>query len=255
MNTKERVRRWVDGELDAAASAALLAEAARAPDLARAIEDARSLAVRLAEASTLAQGTPPEDLVEHAVRRAIRARTEHDARPTPWWEWLVQPVTLRVRVLSLLTSAVIVVVGLAGLRAWRIDRNTQRAMSPSAPVAGPAVAMHERTSSAAGTVDTAAAPAAMPVAPRTVPVRFVLPARGAHAVTVAGDFNQWQAQSDAASLRDDDGDGVFVGTLRLPPGTYAYMFVVDGERWVSDPYATNTRDDGFGHQNAVLRID
>jgi hypothetical protein len=46
-----------------------------------------------------------------------------------------------------------------------------------------------------------------------------------------------------------------VGTLWLQPGTYSYMFVVDGERWVTDPYASNFRNDGFGQKNAVLRID
>jgi 1,4-alpha-glucan branching enzyme len=87
----------------------------------------------------------------------------------------------------------------------------------------------------------------------TVPVRFVMPAEGATSVAVAGDFNAWQ--TDAIYLEDEDGDGVFVGTLRLPPGTYAYAFVLDGERWVADPFASNFRDDGFGTRNAVLRID
>ena len=44
MNTKERVRRWIDGELDASEGAALLAEAARRPDLARELEAARRVA-------------------------------------------------------------------------------------------------------------------------------------------------------------------------------------------------------------------
>ncbi len=84
-------------------------------------------------------------------------------------------------------------------------------------------------------------------------VRLVVPAAGARTVAVAGDFNEWR--TDDVLLEDPDGDGVFVGTLRLAPGSYAYMFVIDGERWVTDPYAVNHRDDGFGNQNAVLRID
>ena len=86
-----------------------------------------------------------------------------------------------------------------------------------------------------------------------IPVRFVLPATGAHSVVVAGDFNAWR--TDATPLVDDDGDGVFVGTVSLAPGTYDYMFVVDGERWVADPYASQYRDDGFGQRNAVLRLN
>ncbi len=84
-------------------------------------------------------------------------------------------------------------------------------------------------------------------------VRLVIPAEGAHTVAVAGDFNDWR--TDDVLLEDPEGDGVFVGTLRLAPGSYSYMFVIDGERWVTDPYAVNHRDDGFGNRNAVLRID
>lgn len=254
MNTKERVRRWVDGELDGTAATALLAEASRSPDLARALRDARMVAAELAQAGMLTPATPPDDFVERTVRRAIRTRAEHDARPRPWWDWLLQPVTLRVRVWSLMASALIVTVGLTGLRAWRIERNALRATAAATSAARERVAMRPREVTMASDRERATTDITATAAePKTVPVRFVLPAHGAHAVAVAGDFNRWQPQD--ASLRDDDGDGVFVGTLRLLPGTYAYMFVVDGERWVSDPYATNVRDDGFGHQNAVLRIN
>jgi 1,4-alpha-glucan branching enzyme len=85
-----------------------------------------------------------------------------------------------------------------------------------------------------------------------VPVRFVLPTEGAREVALAGEFNGWDPTQTL--LRDDDGDGVFHTTLALPSGAYAYMFVVDGERWVTDPFADAYRDDGFGNRNAVLRI-
>ena len=32
------------------------------------------------------------------------------------------------------------------------------------------------------------------------------------------------------------------------------MFVVDGERWVADPFAIEQADDGFGARNAVLDV-
>jgi hypothetical protein len=91
-----------------------------------------------------------------------------------------------------------------------------------------------------------------PSASDPVPVRFVLPAAGAREVAVAGEFNGWDASR--TPLNDDDGDGVFHTTLSLERGAYAYMFVVDGERWVTDPFADAYRDDGFGNRNAVLRI-
>ena len=49
--------------------------------------------------------------------------------------------------------------------------------------------------------------------------------------------------------------GVWVVPLLLPPETYEYMFVEDGQRWVTDPLAVQTRDDGFGTENAVLDLE
>ncbi len=69
-------------------------------------------------------------------------------------------------------------------------------------------------------------------------------------VTVAGDFNGWRPE--ATPLRR--ANGVWTLDLALPPGEYAYMFVVDGGRWVTDPLARTTRDDGFGGTNAVLDL-
>jgi hypothetical protein len=69
-------------------------------------------------------------------------------------------------------------------------------------------------------------------------------------VTVAGTFNGW----DPSRTPLERQNGVWTATLLLPPGTHEYMFVEDGERWVTDPLALQTRDDGFGRANAVLEI-
>ncbi len=238
MNDTERVRRLVDGELDAAREAALMAEAARRPELARAIEQARALGRQIALLANERTLPPPADLVERSVRRAIRVRAEHEARPRGLWYWLERPVTLRTGSL-IVAGAMIAAVAVIALRMLpRADERGSSASTSASAALPPAPATRE-----AGVV----------AEPTTAPVRFVLPAKGAASVTVAGDFNGWLA--GASPLRDDDGDGVFVGMLRLPRGTYAYMFVVDGQRWISDPYATNFREDDFGNRNAVLRID
>jgi uncharacterized protein (TIGR02145 family) len=44
-------------------------------------------------------------------------------------------------------------------------------------------------------------------------------------VGIAGDFNNWC--SNCNSLTDDDSDGIWTGTLNLPPGNYEYLFVVN----------------------------
>ena len=66
-------------------------------------------------------------------------------------------------------------------------------------------------------------------------------------VLLAGDFNAWQP---TPLTRDGDR---WATQLRLPPGRYAYMYVVDG-RWTADPEAHSFRDDEFGRKNAVLHL-
>jgi len=69
-------------------------------------------------------------------------------------------------------------------------------------------------------------------------------------VTIAGSFNNWNPNSTPLLRKD----GVWITILVLPPGSYEYMFVEDNSRWVTDPLADRTRDDGFGGANAVLDV-
>lgn len=75
---------------------------------------------------------------------------------------------------------------------------------------------------------------------------------GAKSVEVVGSFTDWRA--GAVVLRDDDHDGVWRAAVVLPVGQHEYMFVVDGEQWVTDPLAGRYVDDGFGSQNALLFV-
>jgi len=89
-------------------------------------------------------------------------------------------------------------------------------------------------------------------APGTVvTVHFVLSAPDAHAVSVAGTFNQWDAR--ATPLVRSGANGMWTVTLKLPPGQHQYAFVVDGVRWVPDPTAPAV-DDGYGRRNSVLTL-
>jgi len=84
--------------------------------------------------------------------------------------------------------------------------------------------------------------------------KFVGHFPGARSVEVVGSFNDWSRGTLA--LNDDDHDGIWHADAVLPAGPHEYMFVVDGERWVSDPLADRYVDDGFGagQQNSLVIV-
>lgn len=83
-------------------------------------------------------------------------------------------------------------------------------------------------------------------------VQFVGRFPGARSVHVVGSFNDWRTGTIA--LEDRDHDGVWRGAVVLPAGTYEYMFVVDGERWVPDHLAERQVADDFGRENSVVIV-
>lgn len=109
----------------------------------------------------------------------------------------------------------------------------------------------ESSSSVVLPVTLVSAPAVQSTGSSLVPVRFVLPAPGASAVSLAGTWNDWS--ETAQPLIRGEGD-VFYLVVPLAPGQYEYQFVVDGQRWQPDPAAPLARDDGFGQRNSVLTI-
>ncbi len=136
-----------------------------------------------------------------------------------------------------------------GLLAWLLRPRTLRASPLSLGVAGAAAlalmvvpwSMSPRPSPGEGPSDTGS----------VVYVQFTLDAPGARSVAVSGDFNQWAAD---ATMDDPDGDGVWTVRVALEPGVHEYMFVIDGDRWVTDPLASRYADDGFGNRNAVVAV-
>jgi hypothetical protein len=86
----------------------------------------------------------------------------------------------------------------------------------------------------------------------TVLVRLVLVDPQARSVSVAGDFNGWDPAR--TPLERTEG-GLWTAMLPLESGRYHYMFFVDGQTWVPDPFAAETSLDGFGAQNSVLDVE
>jgi 1,4-alpha-glucan branching enzyme len=76
------------------------------------------------------------------------------------------------------------------------------------------------------------------------------PPDGASSVALAGDFNDW---SPDVEPMERNGQGGFHVMRSLPADRrFCYRFVVDGQRWETDPNAEAFDDDGYGGQNAVV---
>ena len=68
-------------------------------------------------------------------------------------------------------------------------------------------------------------------------------------VCVAGSFNNWHA----AALPLEPAGDEWVGEVKLPPGRYEYLFVVDGH-WLLDPNAREKIPNPFGGFNSLLSV-
>lgn len=97
---------------------------------------------------------------------------------------------------------------------------------------------------------TATARMETPASARTV--QFVLVAPGASRVTVVGDFNGWDP--DATPLERHGAFETWTTSVSLTPGRHVYAFVMDGDRWVSDPSAPLAPVNEFGFRNSVLIV-
>lgn len=164
----------------------------------------------------------PVNLRPDLTRRVMAAIADEpamatDRKPVRWWrrEW-----TIRVTPVRLLATAA----GLAGLVVTG-QFLLRPAVEPASSVA----------SSEANNRLT----------------QFVLVAPEAAAVTLVGDFNDWNV--GATPLVRSVGDGVWSVTVPLAPGRYRYAFVVNGTVWRGDPEAPGLEDD-FGQPNSVVTI-
>lgn len=78
-------------------------------------------------------------------------------------------------------------------------------------------------------------------------VQFRLEADAASEVRVAGSFTGWEPEVQLQEVAP----GVWSAMVPLEPGVHDYTFVIDGERWVVDPYAPRV-EDSFGGSNSRL---
>jgi len=81
-------------------------------------------------------------------------------------------------------------------------------------------------------------------------IEFTCRAPQAHAVAVAGSFNEWDPRRTPLEREEE---GLWRVRLPLSPGRYEYRFVVDGQ-WQEDAAAREFAPNPFGGRNAVLVV-
>lgn len=124
--------------------------------------------------------------------------------------------------------------------------------------AAPAVATTDSAPDSAATAAPTTGAMARPTArgPNLTPDGVVFnfkPERKPAKIFLAGNFNSWNPSDPKYLLKNDGPDGLWSITVKLPPGTYQYKFVADGQ-WIKDPSSPGSAPDGFGGQNGQFDV-
>ncbi|MEY4010356.1 MAG: hypothetical protein RLZZ93_1048 [Actinomycetota bacterium] len=106
--------------------------------------------------------------------------------------------------------------------------------------------------SSAAAVATTIAVTGKPRAPEVTPtgVRFTY-AGVAKSVALCGGFNDWAPNADPMTR---NADWTWTIVRKLPAGSHAYKFLVDGAQWRTDEANPSAEDDGFGGKNSVIVV-
>jgi hypothetical protein len=215
---EDLLARYLDGDLAEDEADALIRAADDDPLVAARLRDYETI---LSVSGELPRLPAPDNLADRVMKRIDRRRPDH-ARFAAFWP-----------------AAAALLLGLTAgyFAAPRDSSQLERAQT------GPPPAV----------VFSTASPA--PVQPgvqtyRAVRLTYTPTRTETDKVSVAGSFNGWDPANAPMSKHGD----VWTILLVLPPGSYEYMVIEDGEHWVTDPSAPETRDDGFGGVNGLLEV-
>lgn len=240
----KRVRQFIDGELDEVESRRALhaiADDAEARSLLR-------FEFRLRRHFEPSEGEAPvpEGFTDRVMESIEALEAPHAERQPSWYERLGDAVgrviqglvTPRPLVWRPVYGAAIVLL-LVGL-GFLGGRLTDPSVEAVPQVAG------ESVTQAAGVQQASSATSG------EVLMRFRYVNSEASSVAVAGDFTNWEPVE--LEPQQVNGETVWTGIVPVSHGEHRYMFVIDGEKWVTDPLAPVQREDGFGNRNAVLAL-
>jgi hypothetical protein len=164
------------------------------------------------------------------ARQRLMARLRRDAARRPSVLTWIRGASTAWTASPLVTAATTLAIGV--LLGWML-RGARIPVGGAAPASGPAGV------------------AGVPSTREVRLVQFVLTAPKASRVAVVGDFNDWDPS--ATPLARSDG-GSWIAAIPVSPGRHVYAFIVDGDRWVSDPASPLAPEDDFGIRNSVIVV-
>jgi len=225
------VRRFLDGDLSPAEEAEALHCIAEAPTARALLRFDRHLFEALGP--TRPPAGIPDDFTDR-VLHALAAQPDRPSPPTsghPGRRPVQRPRLSRLRAFAGRPAYALLIVAVLAL-AFFAGRESR--IGPPVPPETADLALAENASA------------------ETVWVRFLYLDDAASSVAIAGDFSNWEPIPLTA--RQTDGATAWTIMLPLTPDEHRYLFVVDETRWVPDPLAPFSRDDGFGQVNSVIPL-
>jgi hypothetical protein len=98
---------------------------------------------------------------------------------------------------------------------------------------------------------SSAQPVQQSITPTDRRIHFEVSCPDAGIVTLVGDFNGWNRDTDKLTRTPD---GKWEIDLPLRNGSYQYQFLIDGKEWRPDPGRPRRVPDGFGGSNSVIDL-
>jgi hypothetical protein len=201
-----------------------MTDAERDPVLRRALDELRKL--------------PPPDI--GAMRRVVAAAAAARVTPFDSEPGMLSPRRGR-------SIRIWMVVGIAAASA--IVGFTLRGAWTSRSRTSPILVASTVADSAKSPVRTVSA-TELEVAP--ISHQFVFNSRGAHKISVVGDFNRWNPTS-ASMVRSSDGE-LWSVTIPIVPGRHMYAFMIDDSLFTLDPSAPKARDPDLGADGSIVIV-
>lgn len=235
MDKNTLLRQYLDGELSVEEERKALLMIAEDPEMHAIFKLEQKL-----KTSFSGRGSADESVVPEGFTDQLMHKIEEQEAPSSestvfkdlknWAKSLWVPRTIQLRPVYGAAFALALLVGVAFSFYGSPERQQQRVMDTSQSV--------QQVAQRSGSDQ--------------VWVRFVYIDKEAESIEVAGDFNDWTPVP--LTKKEVNGEQVWTGLVSMKRGEHRYMFVKDGEKWLTDPMAPVHREDGFGNKNAVIYL-